>query len=94
MNTIGGEDSITCSDENAALVEWTQNGEIVASGFLGQATLDFPLVNDSIHGRLYTCRQYLDIFGFFLISELNLTTIVNGKGSYTHYMVCHISCFL
>ena len=80
MNTIGGQDIITCSDENADLVEWIHNGEVVVQGFQ-QAILDFPLVNDSIHGRLYTCRIYMPFF--ILINELNITTIVNGE------IMCH-----
>ena len=68
MTTIGGQDSINCSDEGASLVEWIYNGEVVAHGNLGHATLDIRLVNDSIHGRLYTCNH-----------KVNLTIIVNGE---------------
>ena len=70
MTTIGGQDRNTCSGDDAGLVEWIYNGEVVAQGFQ-QAALDILLVNDSIHGHLYTCSTR--------ILKLNLTIIVNGE---------------
>ena len=54
--TIGQSATLTCSsDLNVNSVIWYYDGEVVGSYSGSQAVLDFDLVDDSIHGRQYTC---------------------------------------
>ena len=48
---------LTCSsDLDVTSVEWLYNGHVVAHTALPELQLMFGLVNDSVHGREYTCQ--------------------------------------
>ena len=75
---IGQEDTLFCPVfDDDSLVEWVHEGEVVLSVTGENALLEFPVVNDSLHGEVYICRVY---FSFFLVvADFDHTVIVNGR---------------
>ena len=57
---VGQSATATCkSDAPAIRIEWMRNGEIVESdntAGIQELDLEFSLVNDSIHNKVYVCR--------------------------------------
>ena len=56
--TVGQSASLTCSsDLDVSSIEWLYGGQVVARSTSRQELeLEFNPVNDTIHGREYTCR--------------------------------------
>ena len=76
---LGQSATATCeSDTPATRIEWLTNGEEVIQSALSTQELDlvFPLVNDSIHNEVYTCRVTRE---GGMIATQNFTVNVDGK---------------
>lgn len=57
MFSVGEPGLLTCSsDLDVTSVEWLYNGRVVAHTALPELQLMFAPVNDSVHGREYTCQ--------------------------------------
>ena len=80
--TVGQSATARCSSEAPATrMEWLTNGVVVQSAASTQLLdLVFSLVNDSIHGQVYTCRVTRETDdGMFTIATQSFTVNVNGK---------------
>jgi hypothetical protein len=77
--TVGEYTAITCSfDLEFTSIQWIYNNEVIMSSSSSAIDLSFNPVNDSIHGRQYTCRVTTP----YGVQEQNVTIIVQGK----HYI--------
>ena len=76
MYNIGEDGALICFVYDS-LAEWTHDGEVVSSGNGTDARLEFPAVNDTLHGEVYICRVYMSFF--ILRAEYDITIIVNGR---------------
>lgn len=74
--SVGEYVTITCSfDLEFTSMEWIYNNKVVVSSSSQQIGLSFSPVNDSIHGRQYTCRVTTQ----YGLQEKNVTILVHGK---------------
>ena len=72
---LGESTTLNCtSDLPIVSIEWIYNDEVIAQSPTNGAILDIPLVNDSLHGRQYSCR----VTSLFGVQEKNTTLIVTG----------------
>ena len=72
---LGESTTLNCtSDLPIVSIEWIYNDEVIAQSSTNGAILDIPLVNDSLHGRQYSCR----VTSLFGVQEKNTTLIVTG----------------
>lgn len=82
--TIGEYTTITCSfDLEFTSIQWIYDNEVIVSSSSSSIDLSFSPVNDSIHGRQYTCR----VITPYGVQQQNVIIIVQGK----HYFP--ISCY-
>ena len=75
---VGESATATCKSETTATrIEWLNDGEMIESALSTQELdLVFPLVNDSIHNEVYTCRVIRE---GGMIATQNFTVNVDGK---------------
>ena len=74
--TVGQSASVTCSYDLAfTSIEWLYNNETIVSSATSQLDLSFNPVNDSIHGKQYTCRASTP----YGIQEERLTIQIKGR---------------
>ena len=74
--TLGTTATLTCTyDLTATVMEWVYDGQILVHTSGHQADLVLSFVNDSLHGRHYTCRA-ISPFG---IEHSTVTIAVSGK---------------
>ena len=72
---LGDSTTLNCtSDLPIFSIEWIYNGAVISQNPANVALLDIPLVNDSLHGRQYSCRM-TSPFG---VQEKNTTLSVTG----------------
>ena len=73
---VGDNATISCTfDLEFTTIEWIYNNKVIVTSSSPQLGLSFSPVNDSIHGRQYTCRVTTQ----FGIQEKNVTVLVQGK---------------
>lgn len=85
--TVGEYTTITCSfDLEFTLIEWIYNSEVIGNSSSSSIDLSFSPVNDSIHGRQYTCRVTTP----YGVQQQNVTITVQGK----HYFLSNITLLL
>ena len=78
--TVGDYATIICSfDLEFTSIEWIYNNQVVASSSSPQIGLSFSPVNDSIHGRQYTCRVTTP----YGLQQKNVTILVQGTKHYS-----------
>lgn len=76
---VGQSANVTCSyDLSFTSIEWLHNNETILSSTTSQLDLSFNPVNDSIHGKQYTCRVTTP----YGITEERLTIQIRGNGNY------------
>lgn len=82
---LGEYATVSCSfDLEFTSLEWIYNNAIVVnSSTQPQIGLSFSPVNDSVHGRQYTCRVTTP----YGMQEKNITIFVQGKQWYTQVRV-------
>ena len=74
--TVGQSARIICSyDLTFTSIEWLYNNETIVNSTASQLDLSFNPVNDSIHGRQYTCRVTTP----YGIQEKRLTIQIRGR---------------
>lgn len=89
--TVGESASVTCtSDLDVTSIEWLYNLQVVSYSTASELQLVFSPVNDSIHGREYTCR----VTSSYGIQELTVQPFVQSKCLYRYqYLpstsICH-----
>ena len=73
---VGEYATILCSfDLELTSIEWIYNNEVIVSSSSPQIALPFSPVNDSTHGRQYTCRATTQ----YGLQEKTVTIIVQGR---------------
>ena len=73
--TLGASAMLNCtSDLPILMAEWLYNGVVIARSSEGGAILDITSVNDSLHGRQYSCRVATP----YGIQLENTTIVVSG----------------
>ena len=78
--TVSEYATITCSfDLELTYIEWIYNSEVIVNSSSSSIDLSFSPVNDSIHGRQYTCRVTTP----YGVQQQNVTITVQGK----HYFL-------
>ena len=89
--TVGQSAIARCfSNAPATRMEWLTNGVVVESAAsTQQLNLVFPLVNDSIHHQVYTCRVIRVVDG--MTATQNFTVNVDGK---MVLLKCIDSCYM
>lgn len=73
---VGEHATISCSfDLEFLSLEWIYNNKVLVSSSSSQIGLSFSPVNDSVHGRQYTCR----VRTRYGVQEKNVTIFVQGE---------------
>lgn len=76
---VGERATISCTfDLEFSSLEWIYNKEVLVSSSSSQIGLSFNPVNDSVHGRQYTCR----VRTRYGVQEKNVIILVQGKQWY------------
>ena len=76
---VGEHATISCSfDLEFLSLEWIYNNKVLVSSSASQISLPFIPVNDSVHGRQYTCR----VTTRYGTQEKSVVILVQGKQWY------------
>ena len=79
---VGEHATISCSfDLEFSSLEWIFSNKVLVSSLSSQIGLSFSPVNDSVHGRQYTCRVTTQ----YGVQEKNVTILVQGEHWYHRY---------
>ncbi len=74
--TVGSDLQLNCSSDLAILTaEWLYDGMVITQNTAGEAILEIPAVNDSLHNRQFTCRVATP----FGVQERNTTITVTSQ---------------